>query len=66
MRSEPQADLSDLQGVGAETSDQTQKTAEQGKTGAPGSATGDQSGLVNGLYARPVIGRQDLPGTQCD
>ena len=48
---EPQADLPDLQGIGAQPADQAQKEAQPGEAGAPDSAAGDQSGLVNGLYA---------------
>ncbi len=48
---EPQADLSDLQGVGAESSDQATQALKQRKAGAIGCARGDQSSLVHGLYA---------------
>ncbi len=52
---EPQADLSDLQGAGAESSDQASQAFKQRKTGAIGSTRGAQSSMVDGLHARPAI-----------
>ncbi len=48
---EPQACLSGLQRVGAELEDQTSQAANSGEARSFDIATGNQSGLVNGLYA---------------
>ena len=48
---EPQACLQGLQRVGAELEDQTSKAVNSREARGFDSATGNQSGLVNGLYA---------------
>ncbi len=51
LQMEPQACLSGLQRVGAEPQNQTSQTFNSREARSFNSATGNQSGLVNGLYA---------------
>ncbi len=51
LQMEPQTRLPGLQGVGAELEDQTPQTLGAREARGFDSATGNQSGLVNGLYA---------------
>ena len=66
IRLEAQARLSDISRAGVEFADQTKKAAYPGKARIVVGANVDQRRMINGLYARPAVGRAQHPSVQRD